>query len=267
MSDTGPGKQDIRSLADQESLHRERLDTHTDLPLNVTVIAGSGSGETLDRKGFFELSNRVETRQYDLVLCEDLGRIVRRIHAHIFAELCADFETRLISLNDNVDTAHPGWQDRTIFSARHHERSNRDTSDRIKRTHRSRFSQGGVLPHLIPGYIKSPGAKSDADVRKDPDWEPIYDEWFARLERGDSFSDIADWLNAKGVPTGCKRGNKRAKDKYDCALVGLRTRNPILKGQRERSNRESRWVNSTGRRRSVKAPPELKLDPNCPRIP
>ena len=266
VSSPGPGKQDIRSLSDQESLYREWLSDHTDLPMKVMVIAGSGSGETLDRKEFLELANQVETGQYDLVLCEDLGRIVRRMHAHLFAETCVDFETRLISINDNVDTAHSGWQDRTIFSAWHHERSNRDTSDRIKRTHRSRFSQGGVLPHLIPGYIKTPGAKSDAEVRKDPDWEPIYDEWFARLERGDTFSDVADWLNAKGVPTGCKRGNKRTKDKYDCALVGQRTRNAILKGQRERNNRESRRVNSTGRRRTVKAPPELKLERDCPHL-
>ena len=159
-----PEKQDIRSLEDQEALHREWLASHTDLPLNVTVIAGSGSGEALDRKEFFELSELVETGRYDLVLCEDLGRIVRRMHAHLFAELCVDYETRLISINDNVDTAIAGWQDRTIFSAWHHERSNRDTSDRIKRTHRSRFMQGGVLPQMIPGLIKPPGAKTDADV-------------------------------------------------------------------------------------------------------
>ena len=32
--------------------------------------------------------------------------------------------------------------------------------------------------------------------------EAIYDEWFTRLETGASFAEVADWLNAKGVPTG-----------------------------------------------------------------
>jgi site-specific DNA recombinase len=95
---------------------------HTDLPLDVTVIAGGGSGETLDRKEFLEPSARVDTGQYDLVLCEDLGRIVRRMHAHLFAEQCVDRETRLISINDVVDSVDARWQDRTILSAGHRRR-------------------------------------------------------------------------------------------------------------------------------------------------
>jgi hypothetical protein len=108
-------------------------------------VAGSGSGEFLDREEFLRLGDLVATGKYDLVLTEDLGRIVRRIYAHIFAEHCVDHATRLISKNDHVDTMVEGWEDRSIFSAWHHERSNRDTSDRIKRAHRGRFLNGGAL--------------------------------------------------------------------------------------------------------------------------
>ena len=52
VSDPGPGKQDIMSLSDQESLHRHWLSEHTALVLDVTVIAGSGSGECLERKEY-----------------------------------------------------------------------------------------------------------------------------------------------------------------------------------------------------------------------
>jgi len=65
--------------------------------------------------------------------------------------------TRVIALNDRVDTAIHGWQDASIFSAWHHERSNRDTSDRIKRTHRNRFDNGGCAAFNIYGIIKPPG--------------------------------------------------------------------------------------------------------------
>ena len=115
VSDPGPGKQSILSLDDQESMHMEWLKANTDLPFNVTVVAGSGSGEFLDREEYLRLLEMVETGQYDLVLTEDLGRIVRRIYAHLFAEHCVDHETRLISKNDYVDTLVEGWEDRSIF--------------------------------------------------------------------------------------------------------------------------------------------------------
>ncbi len=266
VSDPGPGKQSIESLTDQESMHREWLKSVTEMPFEVTVVAGSGSGEILDRDEALQLSELVATDEYDLVRCEDLGRVFRRIHAHLFAEDCVDHNTRLISQNDNVDTLIPGWEDRSIFSAWHHERSNRDTSDRIKRTHRARFFNGGDLRRLIPGIIKPPGAKSDEDLSKDPFWEKIYDEWFTRLDKDQSFADIADWLNSIGAPTGSKRGKKPAKTKYDCQLVGQRTRNRMLKGLREKNNRISVRVNKTGRRKTVKAPPDLRQERFCPHL-
>jgi site-specific DNA recombinase len=87
VSNPGPGKQDIRSLADQEALHRRWLDEHTSLPVDVTVVAGSGSGECLERAEYLRTMDLVESGHFDLVLTEDLGRIVRRIHAHLFCEL------------------------------------------------------------------------------------------------------------------------------------------------------------------------------------
>lgn len=112
VSDPGPGKQDERSLDDQEAMYREWMEHHVDVPYEVTVIAGSGSGEYLEREEYQQLIGLVETRAFDLVLTEDLGRI----HAHLFCELCVDCGTQLIAINDHVDTAERGWQDRSIFT-------------------------------------------------------------------------------------------------------------------------------------------------------
>ena len=166
VSDPGPGKQDIMSLADQEAMHRRWLSEHTALPLNVHPLPGSGSGECLDRKEYLQLMEMVESDRYDLVVTEDLGRIVRRIYAHIFCEHCVDHHTRLIALNDHVDTLESGWEDRSLIAAWHHERSNRDTSDRIKRSHRNRFEQGRCLSLPIFGYHKKAGGKTDDDLEK-----------------------------------------------------------------------------------------------------
>jgi hypothetical protein len=141
-----------------------------------------------------------------------------------------------------------------------HEQSNRDTSLRIKRILRNRFKEGGVVQFTIFGYIKRPGAKTDDDLQKDPEAVPIYEEWFQRLERGETFSEIADWLNSRGVPAGpLSRTNN-----WTCAMVGRVTRNPILKGVRQRNRKESKRLNKTGKYQAVKARPEDLLERYCP---
>ena len=214
VSSPGHGKQDPCSVEDQEALVREWISRNIDEPCEIEVLAGSGSGENLDRKEFLDLTDRVAARRYDLIVTEDLGRIVRRLRAHMFAEECVDNDVRLVAINDHIDTAERGWQDRSIFSSWHHERSNRDTSDRIKRAHRSRFRSGGCAAIPIYGYIKPPGAKSDMDWQKDPEAELIYQEWFERLDRGEPFAEISDWLNGLGIPTGPYRRSERWTGSY-----------------------------------------------------
>ncbi len=261
VSDPGPGKQDIRSLDDQGALHERWLAEHVDVPFEVTVVAGSGSGESLERGEHLRLIALVESDEYDAVLCEDLGRILHRIHAHLFCEFCVDHRVRLIAINDHVDTAEPGWQDRSIFSAWHHEKSNRDTSERIKRTHRNRFLSGGTASLSIFGYRKSPGAKSDDDWEKVPEAEPILREWFDRLDHGASYAEVADCLNETGVPT----GPHARKDKWDGPMVARVTHNWILKGVRFRNKRKTRRI-SVGKYKSEKAEPHELLTRRVPHL-
>ena len=254
--------QDERSLADQEASYRAWIAQHTDLPFDITVIASQGSGECLDRSEYLRAIRLVESGEFDLVITEDLGRICRRVHAHIFCEMCEDYQARLIALNDHVDTERDDWRLGSFFAVMRHETYNRDTSQRIRRSLRNRFSQGGVIQCEIYGYIKPDGVKSDQDLQKNPEAELIYDEWFRMLENGASFSEVADWLNEQGINTGpyCR------SDKWDCRIVGRVTRNPIIKGVRERNRKMSRRVNRMGRRHSVNAPAEELLERHCPHL-
>lgn len=254
--------QDEKALCDQEQMYRRWLADRTDLPCQIEVIATRGSGEHLDREEFGRAIERVESGEVDLVLTEDLGRICRRVHAHIFCETCEDHDTRLVAINDHVDTGRDDWRLGSFFAVMRHETYNKDTSNRIRRTLRNRFRQGGILQFVIYGYIKPLGAKSEMELQKDPAAEEILKEWFERLDNGASFSEIADWLNSKGVSPGryCR------KTRWDCAMVGRVTRNPILKGQRVRNNMMARRVNKTGRHRSVKAPHEERIERDCPHL-
>jgi site-specific DNA recombinase len=134
--------QDERSLEDQFAKHKNFVAERYNGPIEWKPISSRGSGEHLDRDELYELEALVESDAVDLVISEDLGRICRRTLAYALCEMCVDHKVRLIAINDRVDTAEDGWQDSAFISTWHHERSNRDTSERIKRSLRNRFAQG-----------------------------------------------------------------------------------------------------------------------------
>jgi site-specific DNA recombinase len=254
--------QDARSLDDQVALCQRYVSDRYQGEFETTVIQGRGSGEALDRQDLVDAEAAVETGRYDLVVVEDLGRICRRNYAVYFCKPCEDSQTRLIALDDSLDTARGDWRVNAFFASFKHESANKGTSLRIRRSQRNRFQLGGVVQTFPYGYIKPPGAVSDAEVIKDPDAEPVYRQWFERLEKGASFAEVADWLNSCGVPTGVWVRSER----WDGTLVGNVTRNSILKGFRRRNERKSQRVNKTGRRKSVKAPPEEHLLREVPHL-
>jgi DNA invertase Pin-like site-specific DNA recombinase len=254
--------QDVLSLEDQEALYRRWLADHTELPFGLTMIAGRGSGECLDRQEALQAWAEAETGAYDLVIAEDLGRIFRRVHAQFFCELCEDYGTRLIAINDHVDTGREGWPLNAFFAAMRHEMYNADTSKRIRRSLRNRFQQGGVVQTTVYGYVKPPGAKTDGELQKEPTAQAVFDEIFRRLEDGASYSEVADWLNEQGV----KPGPYARSPRWTCSLVTQLVHNPILKGVRVRNRKVSKRVNQTGRRKSVAAPPGERLERTVPHL-
>jgi len=262
VSSPGEGKQREESNADQEVRIRQWLDSHWDGEVNTVVIAGTGSGELVDRPEFLKAVSAVESRQYDLVLAEDLSRISRRIHAQLFCEHAEDSDCRVIAVNGEIDTGQPGWRMPAAFNSMRHEMYNADSAGRIRRSQRNLFDQGRVLSPSIYGYVFPAGSQFDSEMSKDPSAEAIYDQWFTMLENGASFSAVADWLNAEGVPTGptCR------SEQWDCRMVGRVTKNPILKGKRIWNNRMSQRVNATGKRKSIPAPDEERLIRDCPHL-
>lgn len=253
-------RQDTRSLADQEAYYRQWIEDNVDIAWTLEIIASQGSGENLERTEYLDLVER--TAEFDLVLTEDLGRICRRVHAHVFCENAVDVQTRVIAINDHVDTAKEGWEMSSYFAVMRHETYNKDTSKRIRRSLRNRFTQGGVVQCLIYGYIKPHPKATDAECSKDASAEPVYKEWFERLEEGQSYAEISDWLNANNIPV----GPHARSDKWTPELVAQVTHNPILKGERRRNVRMSDRVNRSGRRKSVKAPASELLTRYCPHL-
>jgi DNA invertase Pin-like site-specific DNA recombinase len=233
--------QDAKSLEDQEQLYRKWLNQNTDLPYELTMIASRGSGEVLDRKEYLQAVYAIENDNYDLVITEDLGRISRRVHSQLFCEHCEDFETRLIAINDHIDTGKDNWRLNAAFASMRHEMYNSDTSKRIRRTLRNRFKEGEILGVQVFGIIKPLGATKDSELSKDPDAQLIYNEMFRLLENGASYSEVADWLNDTKV----KLPPHARSKKWTCSLVTQLIHNPILKGIRVRNRKISKRINKT----------------------
>jgi site-specific DNA recombinase len=259
--------QDVRSLADQEAYYREWLNRNVTIAWTLVIIASQGSGENLERAEYLELVER--TAEFDLVLTEDLGRICRRVHAHVFCENAIDVQTRVVAINDRVDTEVDGWELSSYFAVMRHEAYNKDTNNRIRRSLRNRFTEGGVVQCLPYGYIKPHPKATDAECHKNPDAEPIYREWFKRLEGDErsntepqSYAEVADWLNSKKVPV----GPYVRSEQWTPELVANVTHNPILKGERRRNERMMDRHNGSGRKKSIKAPASELLTRRCPHL-
>ena len=254
--------QDERSLDDQLAFLDKQVRELYGGEVEYTDIATQGSGEKLDREELGLLEELIESGEYDLVICEDLARICRRTRAVDICELCEDFETRLIAVNDHVDTWDEGWRDGAFISTWHHERSNRDTSNRIKRSIRNRFINRFILCDPGPFYVVPDGAKTVDDIQKASGATEIVEHGITMLENGDQYSDVADWLNSIGFPV----GGKSKATQWECRLVKSRFLDPRLKGVEEWNNKISVRVNSSGCRKSKEAPEEVRLPRACPHM-
>ena len=254
--------QDPRSLADQIGLCKAYVTARYGGAVEFVIIQGQGSGEHLDRRELAEAEELIESGTLDLIVVEDLGRICRRNRALDICEMAEDADTRLIAINDHIDTAQGNWRLSAFFASFKHEMANTDTAARIRRSLRERFKTGGVIQFTLYGYVKPPGAKTDAALGKDPAAQPVYEQMATMLEAGASYCEVADWLNDHGVSPGPYARSRR----WTGHLVAQTIHNPILKGVRVRNDRVSKRVNKSGKRKSVKAPPAERLERACPHL-
>jgi site-specific DNA recombinase len=254
-------KQDARSLDDQVAFCRSWVEQNLEGPIEYIIEKSQGSGENLERPELQRFEQLIETGQVNHVVCEESSRLCRRYYTIAFCEMCEDHDVRFIAINDNIDTSKD-WRINSMFSTVKHEMSNKDTSNRIRRSLRHRFSQGGIVQYQSFGHIKPPGAKHDGELVLDQALVPFVKEVFRRIEEGASYCEVADWLNSKNVPVA-----KHARTTtWDNTKVRRMVTDPIYKGVRERNRKKSQRVNSSGRRKSVNAPKEELLVRQCPHL-
>lgn len=93
---SGCSDQKEMSLDDQADHDRAVIEEIYDGPVDYIVIATRAKGERLDRPELKEVEDLIRTRTIDIVVMEDVGRLVRGVAAASLWGLAVDHGTRCI---------------------------------------------------------------------------------------------------------------------------------------------------------------------------
>lgn len=239
------------SLQDQEEHAKEAVAELYEGDVEYKTIATRGKGEQLDRPELEQIETLLCSRQYDLFVLDDLGRLVRGTDAVRILGKGVDHGTRTIAVNDCIDTADETWEEDAIAACRDHVGHNAHTSKRLKQKMMRRFEQKGeCVANQIYGYIKPKGAKNYDDWTIDRDATPFIQEGARLLIESGNCSAVADHFNEKGVPVGphCR------VPRWNGAMIRRFYKNPILKGFVGRGFLHTVKHHGTGKRVCVKNP-------------
>lgn len=239
------------SLEDQVDHVREEVADLYDGPSEFEVVATRGKGERLDRPELADVERLLRSRRFDLLVMEDVGRLVRGVAAVEIWGIAVDHGTRCIAPNDCLDSSDECWEEDLIAACRDHVGHNAHTSKRLKKKLMNRFRKSGAATALpICGYVKPNGASSYDDWFVDETLRDELVEAGRRLMRTLNYTDVADHLNGLGVPTGpyC------SSDAWTGDAVKRQFANPLMKGMPQRGGRHTVKHHQSGRRVSVRNP-------------
>ncbi|QDU05392.1 hypothetical protein V6x_51280 [Gimesia chilikensis] len=258
---SGCENQNEISLEDQVDHAKDVAYEMYDGEIEFRTITTTGKGERLDRPELQEIEKWLRSREFDLLIVEDLGRIVRGLEAHRLCGIAVDHGTRVLSVNDDIDTNQPDWEVRSVDACKEHMKHNEHTSRRIKFKKMNRFKKyGAATPCPIAGYIKPVGAKTFSDWSKDSGATHYIKGGLQVLRRTLNGAAVADYFNDVGFLPGpyCR------KQKWDGTMVLSYFRNPILKGLPQRGKKHTTKLHEFGKRTSVVNPkgPTFREEPH-----
>src|SRR5258706_14006194 len=124
---------------------------------------------------------------------EDLGRLVRGAEAVRILGIAVDNGTRVVVVNDDVDTIDESWEQAALRACGEHVGHNIATSRRVKQRTRKRFAKFGAQPGLpITGYDVPEGAKTYFGWTRQDDATPIIAEGLRLLRETGNCAAVAD---------------------------------------------------------------------------
>jgi len=156
------------------------------------------SGTRFDRPGFQEMICEVEAGNISAVVIKDMSRFGRDyLQVGTYMELLRKKDTRLIALNDNVDTIN-GDDEFTPFRNIMNEWYARDTSKKIRSAFKAKNMAGKHTSSAVPyGYLKSPDDKNQWII--DPVAAPVVQRIFRLTMEGKGAYQICQILSDEHI--------------------------------------------------------------------
>ena len=156
------------------------------------------SGTRFDRPGFQSMIAEVREGKVEAVVIKDMSRFGRDyLEVGSYMEVLRKNDTRLIALNDNVDTIH-GEDEFTPFRNIMNEWYARDTSKKIRSAFKAKNLAGKHTSSSVPyGYLKSPEDKNQWIV--DPVASQIVKRIFGMAMEGKGPYQIAKILSDEKI--------------------------------------------------------------------
>ena len=117
---SGCANQKEVSLEDQEDHGKEVVTDLYSGPVDYYVIATKAKGERIDRPELGQIEARLRSCQRDVLIVEDMGRLVRGAEAVRLCGIAVDHGVRVLSPNDAIDTAEDTWEEDVLDACKEH---------------------------------------------------------------------------------------------------------------------------------------------------
>lgn len=191
------------SIGNQRSLLRKYA-AENQISIYQEYVDDGYSGMHFDRPAFQKMLQDIEDRRVHTVITKDLSRLGRDYiqTGYYLEKYFPEHRVRYISLLDRIDSGEEDsyGSDVTPFRAVVNDMYAKDISKKIKSVKRDKQQKGLFIGGKAPyGYQKSKEEKNKIII--DEPAANIVRQIFALAAEGKTCSEIARWLNSRGIPS------------------------------------------------------------------
>lgn len=196
------------------------------------------SGARADRPGLKAAIARVERGDIDGIVVAKLDRLARSLPVAFDAiSRIEQAGGQLVSVDEGIDpgTVNGRMMRGLLLLLAEWYRDQVRESWEVARERAIR--RGAVVASTVPtGYQRGPGGR----LEPHPQWAPTIREVFRRRAKGETWADLARFMNAAGVPVQYASGQDRARARWTGATVGRLVAGRVYLGE----VRHGRFVNA-----------------------
>ncbi len=195
------------SMEAQEQKCRGLLSSRGVIEANIQLISDGGfSGKNFDRPGSKRLLELIKNRQIAGVCIYRTDRLTRSLRDLLdYIELCNANGVKLVSISENFDTESVPGRLLIGILGTFAQFERESISERVKMAMNMCRARGAFIGGPVPAGMGVEGARGHRQLVLDPQWSPFIAELWKRCLDGASLSQLADWLNTKGVPSSHRR--------------------------------------------------------------